>query len=195
MAASFDLSIWGILFALAAGYLIGSLPSGVIFARLFGGPDPRTIGSGHTGATNVFRNVNRVAGVLTILLDLVKGALAVWLVQLAFPSPWVIPLAGVAAVAGHCWPVYLDFRGGMGIATTLGLALWQFPVVIPIYIVAYFAVNYFLKHQARTVMVISAFLPLMLLPFRPSPEKMALVSGIAVVLVIRWASDFNRVYD
>ena len=195
MIPALDLSIWGILFALIAGYLIGSIPAGVVFARLFGGPDPRTIGSGHTGATNVFRNVNRVAGVLTALLDLGKGALAVWLVQLVFPSPWVIPLAGVAAVAGHCWPVFLDFKGGMGIATTLGLALWQFPVVIPIYIVAYFAVNYFVKHQARTVMIISAFLPLLLLPFNPAPEKMALVSGIAVVLVIRWASDFNRVYE
>ena len=190
-----ELSIWGVLFAIITGYLIGSIPSGVIFSRLFGGPDPRTTGSTHTGATNVLRNSSRAAGVLTALLDLIKGAAAVWLVQLIFPSPWVIPLTGVAAVAGHCWPVFTDFRGGMGIAVSAGLALWQFPMLVPIYAAAYFAVNYFVRHQARTAMLISAFLPLMLLPFRPSPEKMALASGIAVVLVIRWASDFNRIYE
>ena len=190
-----ELSIWGVLFAILAGYLIGSIPSGVILSRLFGAPDPRGMGSTHTGATNVLRNGHRIAGVLTGVLDFSKGVLAVWLVQWIFPSPWVIPLTGVAAVVGHCWPVFTDFHGGMGIATSAGLALWQFPLVIPIYAVAYFAVNFFLKHQARTVMLISAFLPLMLLPFRPSPEKMALASGIAVVLVIRWTSDFHRVYE
>ena len=190
-----DLSIWGVLFALVAGYLIGSIPSGVIFSRLFGGPDPRMAGSGHTGDTNVFRNVNPAAGALTGLLDLGKGVFAVWLVQLIFPSPWVIPLAGVAAVAGHCWPVFTDFRGGMGLSIAGGLALWQFPMVLFIYAAAYFGVNYFIKHQARTIMLISAFLPLMALPFTTSPEKITLASGIAIVLIIRWASDFNRVYE
>ena len=190
-----DMPIWGVIFALTVGYLIGSIPFGVIFARLFGGQDPRFTGSTHTGATNVLRNSNRIAGILTGLMDFIKGVAAVWLVQLIFPSPWVIPLTGITAVIGHCWPVYTGFHGGMGIGTTAGLALWQFPLVIPIFAAAYFVVNYFVRHQARTVMIISAFLPLMLLPFRPSPEKMALASGLAVVLVIRWASDFNRVYE
>ncbi len=188
-------SLWSAIFAIVAGYLIGSIPTGVILARLFRGPDPRTVGSTHTGATNVFRNINPAAGVLTGVFDFVKGALAVWLVQLLFPSPWVIPLAGTAAVAGHCWPAFLNFRGGMGVATAAGLALWQFPVVTPIFAAAYLAVNHFMKHQARTMMLVSALLPLMLLPFRPAPEKMALAVGMAVVLVIRWSSDFYRVYD
>jgi glycerol-3-phosphate acyltransferase PlsY len=190
-----QLSIWGVLFAVIVGYLFGSTPSGVVFAWLFRGPDPRTVGSTHTGATNVLRNVNWVAGALTGLLDLTKGVIAVWLVMQIFPSPWVIPLTGVAAVVGHCWPVFTHFRGGMGVATAGGLALWQFPLLVLIVAAAYLGVNYFLKHQARTMMVVSAFLPLMLLPFRPAPEKMALASGIAVALVIRWASDFNRIYD
>ena len=190
-----SLSLWSGLFALLAGYLIGSIPTGVLVARLFRGPDPRTVGSTHTGASNVFRSSGPAAGAITGLFDFAKGALAVWLVQLIFPSPWVIPLTGAAAVAGHCWPVFLNFRGGMGVATAAGLALWQFPLVIPIFAVTYLAVNHFMKHQARTMMLISALLPAMLLPFRPSPEKMALAVGMAIVLVIRWTSDFYRVYD
>ncbi len=190
-----QLSIWGALFALLAGYLIGSIPTGVIMARLFRAPDPRVTGSTHTGASNVFRSAGPVAGALTGAFDFAKGALAVWLVQLIFPSPWVIPLTGAAAVAGHCWPIFTNFHGGMGVATAAGLALWQFPLVIPMFAAAYLAINYFVRHQARTMMMVAALLPLMLLPFRPAPEKMALAAGMAVMLVIRWASDFYRVYD
>ncbi len=188
-------ALWSSIFALAAGYLIGAIPWGVIIARFFGGPDPRKRGSGHTGALNLYRSIGPAASAFTLLADMGKGVLAAWLAHLIFPSPWVIPLAGVAAVIGHCWPVYSDFRGGMGIATTAGLALWQFPLVIPIYAAFYFGINYFMKHRARSVMLVSAIMPLMLLPFHPAPAKMALASGLAVVLVIRWASDFYRVYE
>ena len=189
------MSPWGALFALLAGYLIGSIPTGVLLARLFRAPDPRVTGSTHTGASNVFRSAGPIAGALTGAFDFAKGALAVWLVQLLFPSPWVVPLTGAAAVAGHCWPIFTNFHGGMGVATAAGLAVWQFPIVLPIFAVAYLVVNYVMKHQARTMMLISAFLPLMLFPFHPTPEKMALAAGLAVILVIRWASDFHRVYE
>ena len=190
-----QLSVWGLLFALITGYLLGSIPSGILFARLFGLPDPRTGGSAHTGATNVMRQGSAIAGLLTGLLDLGKGIFAIWLVQRFFPSPWVIPLTGVAALIGHCWPIFADFRGGMGIATTLGLALVYFPLLIPIFAGLYFALNHFIKHQARTVMLLAAFLPLLLRPFHPSPEELALASGVAIVLIIRWASDFHCIYE
>ena len=189
------ISVWGALFALLAGYLIGSIPTGVLVAHLFRAPDPRVTGSTHTGASNVFRSAGPVAGALTGAFDFAKGALAVWLVQLIFPSPWVVPLTGAAAVAGHCWPIFTNFHGGMGVATAAGLAVWQFSIALPIFAVAYLVVNYVMKHQARTMMLTSAFLPLMLFPFRPTPEKMALAASLAVILVIRWASDFHRVYD
>ena len=195
MAEFLQMSPWGALFALLAGYLIGSIPTGVLLARLFRAPDPRVTGSTHTGASNVFRSAGPIAGALTGAFDFAKGALAVWLVQLLFPSPWVVPLTGAAAVAGHCWPIFTNFHGGMGVATAAGLAVWQFPIVLPIFAVAYLVVNYVMKHQARTMMLISAFLPLMLFPFHPTPEKMALAAGLAVILVIRWASDFHRVYE
>ncbi len=189
------LSIWNILLALSAGYLIGSFPSGVVMARLFRGPDPRTVGSTHTGATNVFRNINRVAGVLTGVLDFVKGPLAVWLVLQVAPNPWTIPLTGMAAVAGHCWPVFTQFRGGMGIATAGALALWFFPLLVPIFAVFYFIVQRFMRHQARTVMLLSAFIPLILYLLGVRGPELTLGIGISLILIVRWSSDFNRIYD
>jgi glycerol-3-phosphate acyltransferase PlsY len=86
-----SLSVWNVLLAMLAGYLIGSFPTGVIVGRLWGGRDPRMVGSGHTGGTNVFRNVNRTAGVITAVIDTAKGALAVWLVLQLVPNPWIVP--------------------------------------------------------------------------------------------------------
>ena len=189
------LSFWNILLALLLGYLIGSFPSGLIFSRLFGGKDPRMVGSGHTGATNVFRNVNRVTGVLTALADVGKGALAVWLALQLTPSPWVVPLAGAAAVAGHCWPIFAQFRGGMGLATAAGLALWFFPLLIPIFAVFYFMLQRFVRHQARSIMLLSALIPTILLALRVDTPKLVLGAALSVVLIIRWASDFHRVYE
>lgn len=187
-------SVWNVLFALLAGYLIGSIPTGVALSRLFRGPDPRTVGSGHTGGTNVFRNVNRPAGVLTGILDLSKGALAAWLVMQVAPSPWLAPLAGTAAVAGQCWPVFANYRGGMGVATAGGLALWFFPLAIPIVAIFFLLLNQFLRHPARAMMITAALIPLILLTLRVDGPPLALAAGLSVVLGLRWASDFFRVY-
>ncbi|NOX63635.1 MAG: glycerol-3-phosphate acyltransferase [Chloroflexi bacterium] len=195
MSLLHGLTIWNVLLGLSVGYLLGSFPSGVAMARLFGGPDPRTLGSTHTGATNVFRNVNRLAGVVTGLIDLGKGALAVWLVLQIVPNPWMIPLAGMAAVAGHCWPVFTQFRGGMGIATAGGLALWFFPLLIPIFLALYFLIQRFVRHQARTVMLLTAFIPFILYLLGVRGPQLTLGIGISLILIVRWSSDFNRVYD
>src|SRR5579883_756886 len=107
------------LFAL--GYLLGSIPFGLLLAKIFGGSDIRKTGSGNIGATNVARVVGPAAGILTLLLDTAKGAIAVWLArrfaqQLAAP----MMLAGAGALLGHCFPVWLKFKGGKGVATALG---------------------------------------------------------------------------
>lgn len=189
------LSVWNILLAVLAGYLIGSFPTGVIAGRLLGGVDPRMVGSGHTGGTNVFRNVNRVAGVITAVVDTAKGALAVWLVLQIVPDPWIVPFVGTAAVAGHCWPVFTHFRGGMGVGTAGGLALWFFPLLIPIVAAIYAALHYIFKHQARAVMLASALIPMILLTLHVDLPDLLLGLGVSVVLIVRWASDFYRVYE
>ncbi|MEM8624689.1 MAG: glycerol-3-phosphate 1-O-acyltransferase PlsY [Pseudomonadota bacterium] len=107
--------------AFAAGYLAGSIPFGLIIARLFRLGDLRSIGSGNIGATNVLRTGSRAAAAITLLLDGLKGALPV-----IFFLGWgdlTGQAAGIGAFAGHCLPVWLRFRGGKGVATFFGIAL------------------------------------------------------------------------
>jgi glycerol-3-phosphate acyltransferase PlsY len=112
------------LTALAA-YLLGAVPFGIVIARLFGLGDLRKIGSGNIGATNVLRTGNKTAAALTLVLDAGKAGIAVLIARAALAED-AAQLAGFAAFLGHCFPVYLGFRGGKGVATFLGtlLALW-----------------------------------------------------------------------
>jgi len=110
---------------IAAGYLLGSIPFGMILTRAFGAGDLRQIGSGSIGATNVLRTGRKGLAAATVLLDGAKGAVAVLLVRHFAPETGNLGeiAAGAAAVIGHCYPVWLRFRGGKGIATLLGLYL------------------------------------------------------------------------
>lgn len=107
--------------ALALGYLLGSVPFGLILTRAFNAGDLRSIGSGNIGATNVLRTGNKKLAAATLLLDLAKGLLAVWLAWRWFPE---FPgMAALGAVLGHCFPIWLKFKGGKGVATTMGVSL------------------------------------------------------------------------
>lgn len=110
-----------LLIALVAGYFLGSIPFGVILARVFGLGDLRSIGSGNIGATNVLRTGNKLAAALTLLLDALKGVAAV-LIAARF-GPDAAAVAGFGAFLGHCFPVWLGFKGGKGVATFLGALL------------------------------------------------------------------------
>lgn len=103
-------------------YLLGAVPFGIVMARLFGLGDLRSVGSGNIGATNVLRTGNKLAAFLTLLLDSGKGAIAV-LLAWGLVGPDAAQLAGLAAFIGHCFPIYLGFKGGKGVATYLGTIL------------------------------------------------------------------------
>jgi glycerol-3-phosphate acyltransferase PlsY len=107
--------------SLALGYLLGSIPFGVILTRAGGAGDLRTIGSGNIGATNVLRTGRKGLAAATLLLDMAKGFVAVLLIDHLFPGN--APLAAAAAFLGHCYPVWLGFRGGKGVATLMGIVL------------------------------------------------------------------------
>jgi glycerol-3-phosphate acyltransferase PlsY len=115
--------------ALIGAYLIGAIPVGYLVTRAFAGTDIRRHGSGNIGTTNVLRTVGRPAAVLTLLGDVAKGYGAVLLGHVLLDGdPHVLAACGVLAVVGNCWPVYLGFRGGKGVATALGAFLWLMPL-------------------------------------------------------------------
>lgn len=108
--------------AIVAAYLLGSISFSVLFARLFKGIDIRNHGSGNAGATNTLRVLGKGPAILVLVLDICKGILAVWLGRWLAPDyDWTPALAGLAAVIGHNWPLYFHFKGGKGIATTIGM--------------------------------------------------------------------------
>nr|WP_246359741.1 glycerol-3-phosphate 1-O-acyltransferase PlsY [Stakelama sediminis] len=107
--------------ALLLGYVLGAIPFGLILTRLTGAGDLRSIGSGNIGATNVLRTGRKGIAAATLLLDLLKGWAAVMLAGWLFPGDAM--LAGAAAFIGHCYPVWLKFRGGKGVATMMGIVL------------------------------------------------------------------------
>lgn len=125
---TFD-TLVGPLGALLIGYLLGSIPFGVVLTGLTGAGDLRAIGSGNIGATNVLRTGRKGLAAATLLLDALKGAAAILLVRLVFPNePQLDPLAAFGALIGHLYPVWLRLRGGKGVATFLGILAalaWQ----------------------------------------------------------------------
>jgi glycerol-3-phosphate acyltransferase PlsY len=122
--------------AIALAYLIGAIPIGVLSARLIKGVDIRQIGSGRTGATNAYRAAGPWGLALTSVGDIFKGVIAVWAARFLMMfttspdwAPWVIAAAGIAAVCGHNWSIFLKFRGGAGTVTTVGILLAMNPYV------------------------------------------------------------------
>jgi acyl phosphate:glycerol-3-phosphate acyltransferase len=128
------------LVAVLAAYLVGAVPIGWLVARAFGVGDIRRHGSGNIGATNVLRTVGRLPAIVTLVGDVLKGYLAVWLgTVLGGEQPAAAAMAAAAAVAGNCWSVFLGFRGGKGVATGLGALLRLVPLAtlaaVPVFVI------------------------------------------------------------
>jgi len=119
---------------IVATYLLGSIPFGYLIVRAVAGADVRETGSGGTGATNVSRRAGKAAGAITLLLDLAKGvaavALARWLLTSDYGVNWFVAGAAVAVIVGHCFPVWLRFRGGKGVAPGTGVFLSLAPLAV-----------------------------------------------------------------
>ncbi|KQM26738.1 glycerol-3-phosphate acyltransferase [Sphingomonas sp. Leaf11] len=121
--------------ALLIGYLLGSIPWGILLTRIAGAGDLRAIGSGNIGATNVLRTGRKGLAAATLLLDLLKGAAAVWIVAALFPGEELV--AGAAAFVGHCYPLWLRFRGGKGVATMMGVVVALSPIAGLVYAIVW----------------------------------------------------------
>ena len=134
------------LAAVAIGYLSGSLPWGLWLGRWFKGVDVRTLGSGNLGATNVYRSLGPALGILTMVLDMLKGALPVWALGASpiaerFPGgpEWCRLAVAFSAIAGHMWTLFAGFKGGKGVATTAGVLLALSPLAFLAFAVVFVA--------------------------------------------------------
>ncbi|HEY0171964.1 MAG TPA: glycerol-3-phosphate 1-O-acyltransferase PlsY [Pyrinomonadaceae bacterium] len=143
-------------------YLLGSIPFGYLLVRLRGGGDVRRTGSGGTGATNVSRRAGKRVGVLTLLLDALKGTAAVLVARtlLGAGDEWWVCAAGVAAVLGHVFPVWLRFRGGKGVATGLGVFLVLAPLATACALAVFVVVVWLWRYVSLGSMTGAAVLPL-----------------------------------
>ncbi|MDB5411275.1 MAG: plsY [Rhodospirillales bacterium] len=180
---------WPAAATFIVAYLIGSIPFGLVLTRVAGYGDIRAIGSGNIGATNVLRTGNKLLALATLLLDFVKGVLAV-LIGAAY-GPDIAVVAGAGVVLGHVFPVWLRFNGGKGVATSGGVVLatsWPVGVlVVAVWIVMVAALRYS-SLAALTACVAAAVLAWLL----AAPLDAWLISGIALLVILRHHENIRR---
>jgi acyl phosphate:glycerol-3-phosphate acyltransferase len=146
-----------------AGYLLGSIPFGLLLAKLLGGQDVRQHGSGNIGATNVSRVAGPTAGILTLVLDAGKGAAAVWLAsRFSGQSATIMMLAALAALFGHCYSVWLGFKGGKGVATGLGVFSALCPLAALCAVILFLLVFLFWRYVSLASLAAAASMPLLM---------------------------------
>jgi glycerol-3-phosphate acyltransferase PlsY len=180
---------------LPAAYLLGSIPFGVIFARLFGNADVRKSGSGNIGATNVARVAGPLAGILTLVFDTAKGAAAVWLAaRFTHESAAWMMLAGLAALAGHCFPVWLKFKGGKGVAAALGVFLALCPAAALASLFLFMIVVAIWRYVSLGSIAAAAAMPLLMYFLwapRHAPPLIITFGSLAAAVLIIYKHDGN----
>ena len=176
--------------AFIIAYLIGSIPFGVIFSKLFGLPDPRKHGSGNPGATNVLRSGNKLAALLTLVFDALKGWAPTFVVhwysfELGFDDT-TVAFVGVSAFVGHLFPVFLLFRGGgKGVATAAGVLLASEPGLGISVLVIWVVVAALFRYSSLASIIAAAFAPFFTLMFLDRPSLSLAVSVMSLLLIWR----------
>jgi glycerol-3-phosphate acyltransferase PlsY len=175
---------------LALGYLLGSIPFGLLLTRLSGGPDIRSIGSGNIGATNVLRTGKRALAAVTLLCDILKGTAAV-LVAAQFFGRDAALLAGLAAFLGHLFPVWLKFKGGKGVATYIGVLLGlAWPIALAFGAI-WLAVAALFRYSSLAALIASALTPAALWLYG-QPSAAALFLLLSVLVWIKHRENIAR---
>ena len=186
--------------AAAGGYLLGSIPFGVILTRLATGKDVRSIGSGNIGATNVLRTGRKDLALATLLLDAGKGAAAYLITQALFPGvPALAAIAGGAAFIGHLFPVWLGFKGGKGVATFFGLLLaaaWPLGLLAGatwLIVAALFRMSSLAALIASVAAPVYAILPFKALGLPASGPVLVLALVTAALIWVRHLGNIGRI--
>ena len=172
-----------------AAYFLGSIPFGLLLTRAFGRGDVRKVGSGNIGATNVARAAGTLAGIITLMLDLAKGAGAVLLAEkLSNDSATWMMVAAFAALLGHCFPVWLKFKGGKGVATAAGIFLVLSPLACLGAIILFILVVVFWRYVSLGSITAAAAMPLLIYflwaPHHAPPLAVTIGALAAALLII-----------
>ena len=195
---------------IAVAYLLGSVPFGYLIVRASQGADVRETGSGGTGATNVSRKAGKLAGVVTLLLDAVKGAAAVLIALWAFGlfsqpglaienAYWWVAAAAVVTIVGHVFPVWLGFRGGKGVATGVGVFLVLAPIAVVLAGVIFLGVVVLTRYVSLGSILAAAAIPFLVLGhhefLRPVPgliPHLAAASASAILIIFAHRANIGR---
>ena len=178
-------SSFSIVFTTVLAYLLGGLPFGYWFVRLSTGKDIRTMGSGNIGATNVHRTSGGKAGIIVLLLDILKGFLAVLIAALVNgKDPNALALAVVAVVLGHCYPLFLHFKGGKAVACFVGAFVYVAPLALGVTTLAFIAVFALTRYVSLASILSALLFPLILWLLGSYPLPILLAGTAASLLIV-----------
>jgi len=183
------------LLLIIAAYLVGSISSAIIISRLKGLEDPRKVGSGNPGATNVLRSGDKSAAAMTLLGDIFKGLLPVLLAKWLGLAPQWVALVGLAAFLGHLYPVYYQFKGGKGVATAAGVLLGVSPLSVLIMIIVWLTVAWRTRYSSLAALIAALTSPLFIYQITGIIAYTLMAVVIAGFLLWRHRANIQRLRD
>ena len=188
------------IFIALFGYLLGSIPTGLLLTRLFSKVDPRKTGSKNIGATNVFRTAGKTLGLLTLIGDILKGMIPVGIAlrwglsdQWGLTSDQWIAIAGLSPFLGHVFPIFLGFKGGKGVATAVGIYLPISPIAVLIEIFIFAGIVWKWRYISLGSITCATTIPILIAFFRSDSQAYFIISVIIAALVLyRHQSNISR---
>lgn len=181
-------------------YLLGAIPFGYLAGKLLKGIDIRKYGSGNLGATNVYRTIGKIAGIVVLLLDISKGLLAVVVVNyfmeksLTINRELILIIAGMCAVAGHNWPIYLSFKGGKGVATSVGVFIGLAPIAMIICMSLFVIIVVIWRYVSLGSIVIAFSLPLLVYYLNYGIYLTIFSIMVGIFIILRHISNIKRLF-
>ena len=175
---------------IVVAYLLGSIAFGIVVSKIFGLPDPRTVGSGNPGATNVLRSGKKLAAALTLLGDVLKGWLPVWLALQSDMLMWVVACVSLSVFIGHLYPIFYKFKGGKGVATALGVMLAISPLLGLAAMLTWIVVFAISRYSSLAAIIAAALAPIYVWVLL-SAYKDYVIAVIVMSLLLIWRHRTN----
>ena len=191
MIPALELGLMNIFLVILFAYLIGSIPFGIIISKIMGLGNLRNIGSGNIGATNVLRTGNKLAAILTLIFDLLKGAIAVIITYYIF-NDTTAQIAALSSFLGHCFPIWLKFKGGKGVATFIGISLalyWPAGILICLT----WVLTAFLSRTSSLSALISSLSSILWVWILGAPSAVFIMTVLTILIWYRHIENIKRI--